>query len=286
MKAGKWIAVGILVTLSVIVVAITAGWFLLGNNFWRMRMMTGIRNEDSNRDVYACESTGYELGSGMMGRLQNYQCEITSSGSNSDVSRSELSDDCISESESKQIACPVNIILPADVTDKGSLPLNTVYEILENYLAGLDSNGLNIAEVMEFEDNFYAIVMEKESEMGAMELLVDKGQGTVFPEMGPNMIWNAKYGIHRRGMMGNRYDGVNELSEEDIISIAQDWLDNNYPGITTNDHADPFYGYYTIHTLQDGAIAGMLSVHSRTGQVWYHTWHGNFVQMIESEDTH
>ena len=286
MKAGKWIAVGILVTLCVVVVAIAAGWVLLGNNFWRMPMMTGIRKQDTNSNVYDCESDGYELGSGMMGRLLNYQCEITPSGSNIDAARSEISDDCISESESNQVACPGNIILPPDDADKGSLSINTVYEILEHYLADLDSNGLDIAEVMEFEDNFYAIVIEKESEMGAMELLVDKGQGTAIPEMGPNLMWNAKYGMHGRGMMGSRNVGDNELSEEEIISIAQDWLDNNNPGITTDEHADPFYGYYTIHTLQDGEIAGMLSVHGRTGQVWYHTWHGDFVQVLSGDDVY
>jgi hypothetical protein len=35
--------------------------------------------------------------------------------------------------------------------------------------------------------------------------------------------------------------------------------------------------------LEDGDIQGMLSVHSATGQVWYHTWHGGFIQMIEGE---
>lgn len=28
----------------------------------------------------------------------------------------------------------------------------------------------------------------------------------------------------------------------------------------------------------------MLSVHGTTGQVWYHTWHGDFVQMIEEHE--
>jgi hypothetical protein len=30
----------------------------------------------------------------------------------------------------------------------------------------------------------------------------------------------------------------------------------------------------------------MLSVRGTTGQVWYHTWHGPFVQMIEGEEGH
>jgi hypothetical protein len=35
--------------------------------------------------------------------------------------------------------------------------------------------------------------------------------------------------------------------------------------------------------LKDGQIEEMLSVNGSTGQVWYHTWHGRFIQMIEDE---
>ena len=61
---------------------------------------------------------------------------------------------------------------------------------------------MKIADVMEFESNFYAIVCEADTGIGAMELLVDKRTGTVGPESGPNMIWNDKYGMHGGGMMG------------------------------------------------------------------------------------
>ena len=63
-------------------------------------------------------------------------------------------------------------------------------------------------------------------------------------------------------------------------------MDANRTGATVEEHADPFYGYYTIHTFVDGEIEGMLSVHGTTGQVWYHTWHGVFVQMIEDQEEH
>ncbi len=35
---------------------------------------------------------------------------------------------------------------------------------------------------------------------------------------------------------------------------------------------------------EPGVISGMLSVHGEHGQVWYHTWHGDFVQMIAGEE--
>jgi len=38
------------------------------------------------------------------------------------------------------------------------------------------------------------------------------------------------------------------------------------PGAAT-DEPDAFYGYYTLHVLRAGEIAGMLSVNGYTGQV-------------------
>ena len=61
----------------------------------------------------------------------------------------------------------------------------------------------------------------------------------------------------------------------------QKYLDTYLPGTTTATDADPFYGYYTIDTLRDGKIVGMLSVNGYNGQVFLHTWHGNFIEMSE-----
>lgn len=51
------------------------------------------------------------------------------------------------------------------------------------------------------------------------------------------------------------------------LEIAQEWLDVNLLGQEADRHADAFYGYYTLHTLRDGRITGMLNVHGTTGQV-------------------
>jgi len=60
--------------------------------------------------------------------------------------------------------------------------------------------------------------------------------------------------------------------------IAQQWLDANQPG-TTARSPDPFYGYYTVDFEKDGRLVGMLSVSGSSGAVWYHSWHGSFVQV-------
>jgi hypothetical protein len=165
-----------------------------------------------------------------------------------------------------------------------NLTIEQAHEAVERYVATLGYPDLEVAEVMEFERNFYAILREPETGIGAMELLVDRWTGDVGPEMGPNMMWNAKYGMHGRGGMMGGASEVVTIDPEEALEIAQRWLDTYRPGVAVEEHADPFYGYYTIHTLRDGEIEGMLSVHSTTGQVWYHTWHGGFIHMIGGEE--
>jgi hypothetical protein len=163
--------------------------------------------------------------------------------------------------------------------------LEDVEAAAHEYVDRLGYSGLEVTEVMEFERNYYAIVAEEDTGIGAMELLVDKESGAVGPEPGPNMMWNAEYGHMGRsggmmGMMGGYASGNMTLSPQEAGEVAQRWLDANLPGRTAGE-ADAFYGYYTLHFLDDGDIEGMLSVHGDSGDVWYHSWHGDFVAMME-----
>ena len=73
------------------------------------------------------------------------------------------------------------------------------------------------------------------------------------------------------------------VTPEHAAALAQQYLDAYLTGLEADDEADTFYGYYTLHVLQDGQITGMLSVNGYTGQVWYHNWHGSFVGMAGHE---
>lgn len=70
------------------------------------------------------------------------------------------------------------------------------------------------------------------------------------------------------------------VSPEKAVQKVQAYLDGAAPGQQAG-QPDTFYGYYTIETLKDGKTTGMLSVNGYTGAVWYHTWHGDFIQMKE-----
>ena len=70
------------------------------------------------------------------------------------------------------------------------------------------------------------------------------------------------------------------VTPEQAQQIAQQWLDQYQPSSAT-EAPDAFYGYYTLHITRAGQITGMLSVNGYTGQLWFHTWHGNFVASNE-----
>lgn len=151
--------------------------------------------------------------------------------------------------------------------------------ILEGFLADNGwSDQLEIAEIMIFDNHAYAQLVEIESGIGAYEVLIDAGTGSVYPEHGANMMWNLKYGMHSAGV---DVSATMDISAEQAVTFAQEYLDANLAGTTADDHAVPFYGYYTLHVLQDGEIVGMLSVEGFSGEVLLHTWHGDLIEMSE-----
>jgi len=157
------------------------------------------------------------------------------------------------------------------------------------YAQSLGSN-LKVAEVMQFDNGFYAEIVEKDTGLGAQEILIDQYTGAAFPEYGPNMMWNTKYG-HMGGGFGGMMGGMMRgwfnqqpsgkltVTPDQARKDAQAYLDQAQPGVKVGDDITQFYGYYTLHTFKDGKVNGMLSVNGYSGQVWYHTWHGAFVTM-------
>jgi len=83
---------------------------------------------------------------------------------------------------------------------------------------------------------------------------------------------------------GSWQAGSASVIAEEALNLSQEWLDQYLPGTTAADKADAFNGYYTIHVLKDGQVYGLLSVSGYTGEVWYHTWHGDFIGMKELEE--
>lgn len=173
----------------------------------------------------------------------------------------------------------------------GSLTIDDTLSVAQDYLEFLGKPDLAVAEIMEFSNHFYVDVYEENTGVHAFELIIER-DGDVYPEHGPNMMWNTKYGHHGSGMMGSRgmmgiYSESAEMpiGEDGSIDYAQRYLDKFMPGATA---VEPhrFYGYYTLHVDRDGNIIGMLSVNGYNGDVWYHSWHGEFIQIMELQEHH
>ena len=171
------------------------------------------------------------------------------------------------------------------------LTIDEAKNAAQTYLTNLNISNLEIGEVMIFDNNAYVIIEETDTKLGAFELLVDPVSKYAYPEYGPNMMWNVKYGyLNHGGMMGGRnwnssapanVAGDMTVTKEQAVENAQAFLDANINGATAADDPIQFYGYYTLDFEKDGKIIGMLSVNGFTGGVFLHTWHGTFIEESE-----
>ena len=178
------------------------------------------------------------------------------------------------------------------------LTIDQARQAAEKYIQSLNLSGLETGEVMIFDNNAYVIIKESETGLGAFELLVDPASGIAYPEYGPNMMWNLKYGGLGHGSMMGRNGGMMggwnyqyqtptdvsaelTVTPEQAVEYAQQHLDKNYAGATAADDPTLFYAYYTLDFSKDGKIVGMLSVNGYGGQIFLHTWHGTFFEEAE-----
>ena len=169
-----------------------------------------------------------------------------------------------------------------------------------------DRLDLRVGEVMQFQRNYYAELLERDGDR-ATEVLVNPATGAVWIEYGPAMMWNTRYGMmvdarwRGQGMMGGRGmmdgammgEGVSHaggvtpaeasdgtVTATEAVRVADRWLADAQPGARAGE-AEAFPGYFTLHVLRDDKVTGMLSVNATSGAVWFHWWHGAFVGMDE-----
>src|SRR3990172_1542063 len=159
------------------------------------------------------------------------------------------------------------------------LVLDQARTLAEEYAAASGAD-FAVAEVMEFNNNFYAVVEETSTGRGAFEILIDPYTGAVGREPGPDMMWNDKYGHMSFGS-----GGENQLSMVEAQAKAQEAIQAQIPGATVHEAGASFYGYYTFDfDGPDGKIGGMISIEGDTGAAWLPTRHGAFISEWESEE--
>ncbi len=179
------------------------------------------------------------------------------------------------------MGAPGGMMGPVFGAGTGDIGMDRAVKIARETAASYPSGGLAADEVIEFSNNYYASIREKGTGIGAFEILINRGTGNVIREPGPDMMWNAKYSAMGGGMMGSfgvTGSGPMTVTAQQAQDIAQRWLDANQAG-TSAKSPDSFYGYYTVDFQRAGRLVGMLSVNGYTGLVWFHSWHGAFVQL-------
>lgn len=139
---------------------------------------------------------------------------------------------------------------------------------MQNFSRQYGSN-LEVEDFMVFSSNYYAILKDTNSSQDIAEVLVDRYSGSAYPEPGPNMMWNTRFGAGRTMTGGPEYD-INEAKK-----LAGDFLTGYLPGAQVLE-SNEMPGYYTFDFGRQD-IEGMLSVNAYNGQIWVHTWHGPYL---------
>ena len=102
------------------------------------------------------------------------------------------------------------------------------------------------------------------------------GMETMGGMMGPGMMGGGGMMRNAPAPQQGTAPSADQVSEAQARVNANQFLTGYLPGATVGG-VDVFYGYYHFDVMQGGRQAGMLSVNAAAGQVWYHTWHGEFL---------
>jgi len=78
-------------------------------------------------------------------------------------------------------------------TDDEETTARSVIAIAQEYVKSYGNPDLEVAEIMAFDNQYYVQARERSTGRYAFEFLIDL-TGNAYPEPGPNMMWNTKYG--------------------------------------------------------------------------------------------
>jgi hypothetical protein len=125
---------------------------------------------------------------------------------------------------------------------------------------------------------YYLIVKEENKEEAAFGLMFDPVRKIIYPEYGPNMMWNQNYGM--AVMMGwNSRTTEQQINREEALANARDFARDN--GLSVRDDGYQFSGYYSFYVENNNQTLGLVSVNVYSGEVWVHNWHGDLTEIIE-----
>jgi len=134
---------------------------------------------------------------------------------------------------------------------------------------------LVISQLHEFSNVYGVEFKEGKTGANAYEVMVFKNGGLIITDMGPNIMWNTKYGHMNWGN-----DGALTVSEEQATKNAQEFVTKMGQGYSIG-KPELAPGYYEFMVQKDGKDYAELDVNGYTGQVWLQNWQGPIIQSID-----
>ncbi|KUO70805.1 MAG: peptidase [Desulfosporosinus sp. BRH_c37] len=132
-----------------------------------------------------------------------------------------------------------------------------------------------IDELHEFSNGYEVELKEGGTGAKAFEVMIYKNGGQISTEMGPNIMWNTKYGAMNWGN-----NGAVTVSEEQATKNAQEFVSKMGQGYSL-EKAELAPGYYEFMLQKDGKDYAELDVNGYTSQVWFENWQGPILNTIE-----
>lgn len=152
-------------------------------------------------------------------------------------------------------------------------------ELAQELLKERYGNQFQITDMVAYSNSpYYLVVREENKEEAAFALMFDPRRRVVYPEYGPNMMWNRNYGM--AFMMGwNGKTNRSRINREQALENAEDFARRN--GLRARNKGYQFSGYYSFYVENNNQPVGLVSVNAYSGEVWAHNWHGNLTEIIE-----
>ncbi|KJS87150.1 hypothetical protein [Desulfosporosinus sp. BICA1-9] len=134
-----------------------------------------------------------------------------------------------------------------------------------------------VAELYEFANGYEVELKEGATGAKAYEVMVYKNGGQIITDMGPNIMWNTKYGHMNWGN-----NGAVTVSEEQATKSAQEFVSKLGQGYSIG-KPELAPGYYEFMVQKDGKDYAELDVNGYTGQVWFENWQGPILNTIDAK---
>jgi len=157
---------------------------------------------------------------------------------------------------------------------------NEVIEISQKLVSERYGDQFEVVEMVVYSNSpYYLVVRENNQKEAAFGLMFDPVRKVVYPEYGPNMMWNRNYGMGF--MMGwNERTNRSQIDRKEALENARNFASNN--GLRVRDNGYQFSGYYSFYVENEDQPVGLISVNAYSGEVWAHNWHGNLIEIIEA----